>query len=276
MGVRLALEVFRLLGPKGTAVAAVGLVAFYFLAPPAVKESLLGAVFGRTEVSSGGATNSTCALSAQNQTACDFSRAILASTEDVWQAKFAQGDLPKKTAGPYQAPVLVVFSDQVATGGCGSASSQVGPFYCPADRKLYLDPSFYQVMETQLKARGDFAQAYVVAHEVGHHVQNLMGTSKLAVKGDSKNETSVRVELQADCLAGVWGKAAKSSLEINEDDLEEALLAAHAIGDDSLGHKDRESFTHGSSTQRKRWYEQGFDSGLAASCDTFGTPLGRL
>ncbi len=156
------------------------------------------------------------------------------------------------------------------TGGCGGATSASGPFYCPGDHKLYIDPTFYDEMEKTLKAPGDFAQAYVIAHEVGHHIQNLIGATSIKLKGESTNQNSVRVELQADCLAGVWGHAASKTLEINEADLKEALTAAHAIGDDALGHENEKSFTHGSSEQRMRWFRRGFDSGDARKCDTFG------
>jgi predicted metalloprotease len=124
-------------------------------------------------------------------------------------------------------------------------------------------------MERRLRAPGDFAQAYVIAHEVGHHVQNLIGSNRLQARGETSNQSSVRVELQADCLAGVWGHTARASLQITDDDLSEALTAAHAIGDDTLGHSDQRTFTHGSSEQRKRWFRRGFESGDARQCDTF-------
>jgi len=165
----------------------------------------------------------------------------------------------------------VVFSRAVATGGCGQATSGVGPFYCPADRKLYIDPAFYAVMEQRLKAPGDFAQAYVIAHEVGHHVQNLVGANKIGVRGEDQNQTSVRLELQADCLAGVWGHSARGSLSITDADLSEALNAAHQIGDDALEHANATEYTHGTSKQRMRWFRRGFDSGDARQCDTFAT-----
>jgi predicted metalloprotease len=163
----------------------------------------------------------------------------------------------------------VVFSGSVATGGCGNASSDVGPFYCPGDQKLYIDPTFYDVMEQRLKAPGDFAQAYVIAHEVGHHIQNLIGATKLKPSGETQNQVSVRVELQADCLAGVWGHTARASLKIDDVDLKEAVTAAHAIGDDALGHSDSSDYTHGSSAQRIRWFRRGFDAGDPRQCDTF-------
>jgi predicted metalloprotease len=211
-----------------------------------------------------------CKASPEYGKACDFSRAVLFSTEEVWGAEFGRGTLPRyeERPGAYQKPTLAVFSRGVSTG-CGSASSAMGPFYCPRDRKLYIDPSFYETMERRLRAPGDFAQAYVIAHEVGHHVQNLIGATNVQVRGETKNQTSVRVELQADCFAGVWGHSARASLAITEEDLGEAVTAAHAIGDDTLGHSDKDDYTHGSSAQRKRWFRRGFDGGDARQCDTF-------
>jgi predicted metalloprotease len=240
----------------------------YFMAPNSLKSALAHAVSGggQGEVQSGG--TSACSVSEANEKACDFSRVVLASTEDLWTERFSQGALPGKGPGEYVKPTLAVFSDEVYTGGCGNATSGSGPFYCPADGKLYLDPTFYQVMENSLKAPGDFAQAYVIAHEVGHHVQNLIEASRREIPGESRNQTSVRMELQADCFAGVWGKAAKAALSITEEDLGEALGAAHAIGDDALGAKEAQ-FTHGSSSQRMRWFRRGFDGGDARNCDTF-------
>jgi uncharacterized protein len=273
VGINALSSIVRVLGVKGTAIVGVVLAGFYFLAPASVKRALFGALSGG-QSSSQGATGSgsACELSAENGKACDFSRVVLASTEDVWTAQFQQGSLPSYGAPPaaYQQPTLVVFSNSVATGGCGSASSDVGPFYCPGDRKLYIDPTFYDVMEKRLKAPGDFAQAYVIAHEVGHHIQNLIGSTKLKPRGETQNQISVRVELQADCLAGVWGHTARASLKITDEDLNEAVTAAHAIGDDALGHANSSDYTHGSSAQRIRWFRTGFENGDARKCDTFG------
>lgn len=266
----LIMAVVRWLGFKGTLIAAAVLGIGYFLLPSGTRQMLFGAgTSGRASGDSVG--RPACELSPSYGSACDFSRAILASTEDVWHSKFQKNSLPGhgEPPGAYQEPTLVVFSQAVETGGCGSATSAVGPFYCPADKKLYIDPSFYTTLESRLKAPGDFAQAYVIAHEVGHHVQNLIGSSRLSVRGETQNETSVRVELQADCLAGVWGSRARTSLQVTEEDLREALNAAHAIGDDSLGHSDKSAYTHGSSDQRMRWFRRGFDSGDAQKCDTF-------
>lgn len=257
----------RVLGVKGTLIVGAIALAVYFFMPGTVKEQVVGGGGAGVEPGAG----SVCAASPGNNAACDFSRAVLGSTEDVWTPIFAREALPSYGAAPgtYQHPTLVMFSDGVSTGGCGNASSAVGPFYCPADHRLYIDPSFYDVMERRLRAPGDFAQAYVLAHEVGHHVQNLIGSTRLQVQDDTRNQTSVRVELQADCFAGVWGHSARSALQITEEDLGEALTAAHAIGDDRLGQTDERGFTHGSSEQRKRWFRRGFESGDARQCDTF-------
>jgi uncharacterized protein len=260
--IQLIATVVRKLGVKGTLIAVVVLGVGFFFLPDDLKNALLGGNVGTT----GGADGSACTTHAA---ACDFSRAVLGSTEDVWRAEFAAGRLPGTPPGAYRDPTLVVFTDRVSTDGCGSATSDIGPFYCPADSRLYIDPTFYAVMEQRLQAPGDFAQAYVVAHEVGHHVQNLIGTSRRSLPGESDNQSSVRVELQADCLAGVWGHTARSSLAITDEDLREAVNAAHAIGDDALGHRDPDAFTHGSSEQRIRWFRRGFDSGDARTCDTF-------
>ncbi len=259
--------VVRRFGIKGLLVAGLGLAGVYFFAPASIQR----AVFGGSGSSSGAVAGSVCAASEANTAACDFSRVVLASTEDVWAAQFAQGRLPAYGGAlprRYQNPTLVVFANSVATGGCGNVSSDVGPFYCPADHRLYIDPSFYETMAHRLRAPGDFAQAYVIAHEVGHHVQNLIGAKSVSVRGDTDAQASVRIELMADCLAGVWGHTARASLQITDEDLAEAVQAAHAIGDDTLGHRDRARFTHGSSEQRIRWFRRGFDSGDARQCDT--------
>ena len=262
----------RLLGVKGTLIAGLVIVVGFVLMPAGLKERILGALTGAGEgPPSGPGAASVCEASQANGAACDFSRVVLASTEDVWTPLFERGTLPAygSSPGAYRHPTLVMYANGVSTGGCGNATSGVGPFYCPADQRLYIDPSFYSVMEKRLRAPGDFAQAYVIAHEVGHHVQNLIGSNRLQPRGETSNQASVRVELQADCLAGVWGRSARSALEITDEDLGEALTAAHAIGDDALGHADERKFTHGSSEQRKRWFRRGFESGDARQCDTF-------
>ena len=263
----------RVLGFKGAAVVGVVAAGAYLVAPAGIKQALLRAVGGGAQGSSQTASGSgsACQATPESNKACDFSRAVLASTEDVWAAQFQKGALPSYGRAPsaYTDPTLVVFSNGVSTGGCGNATSDVGPFYCPADQKLYIDPTFYEVMARRLKAPGDFAQAYVIAHEIGHHVQNLIGATRSKPAGETRNQVSVRVELQADCLAGVWGHTARSSLKVDDSDLKEAVTAAHAIGDDTLGNGNASDYTHGSSAQRIRWFRRGFDSGDPRQCDTF-------
>src|SRR5262245_20188438 len=204
----------------------------------------------------------------------DFVSVVLADTEDVWRDVFRRGNRG------YRDPTLVLFSGSVQSA-CGMAGAAVGPFYCPADHKVYLDLSFFRDLRDRFGAPGDFAQAYVIAHEIGHHVQALLGISERVRNarrtGDraKANALSVRMELQADCLAGVWAHHADKSRHILEEgDLEEALGAATAIGDDRLqrqaqGHVVPESFTHGSSAQRVRWFKRGFEAGEVRQCDTF-------
>ena len=226
----------------------------------------------------GGVSNSASGgteLSAEQKEQAQFVSVVLADTEDTWHEIFAQ------LGKTYKEPTLVLFSGQVKSA-CGMASAAVGPFYCPGDQQLYIDLSFFHDLKTRYSAPGDFAQAYVIAHEVGHHVQTLLGISAevhAAKRGKSEaasNALSVREELRADCFAGLWGHAANVDRNIlDPGDLEEALTAATAIGDDRLQKgAGREvvpdSFTHGSSAQRVRWFRAGFDSGDISVCDTFG------
>jgi predicted metalloprotease len=270
LGAQLLFGAFRMLGLKGTIIVGIPVALLLVVNPGGIRESVMSMLLGGG--GGGGSVSTSGKVCDTHVQACDFSARILGATEDVWRRKFAERALPSyRGAAPstYQDPTLVVFSGQVSTGGCGNASSAVGPFYCPADRKLYIDPSFYDVMEKRLKAPGDFAQAYVLAHEVGHHVQTLIGSKSAALPGENDNQTSVRTELQADCFAGVWGAQKKNELSIDTADLAEALTAAHAIGDDNLGHGDARNFTHGSSAQRMKWFRRGFDTGDARQCDTF-------
>jgi uncharacterized protein len=202
-----------------------------------------------------------------------FVSRVLGSTEDVWTRIFRQ------SGSEYRPPTLVLYEGQVRSA-CGMGQAAMGPFYCPGDEKLYIDLSFYRDLQTRFGAPGDFAQAYVIAHEVAHHVQKLTGQfSKLeAAKSRGSqaefNRTSVRMELQADCYAGVWGHYAGTMKQLSPGDLEEALGAAQAIGDDRLqkqgqGRVVPDSFTHGSSEQRMRWFKRGFDSGNPQNCDSF-------
>ena len=197
---------------------------------------------------------------------------VLADTEDTWGAIFA------RSGRTYEVPTLVLFNEGVETG-CGMGQSAMGPFYCPADHNVYIDLNFYQELRDRFGAPGDFAQAYVIAHEVGHHVQNLLGISDRTMQARQRageaegNAISVRVELQADCLAGIWAHNADQSRQILESgDVEEGLNAAAAIGDDRLsqGRAPPEAFTHGTSEQRVRWFKRGLDSGSMDQCDTFG------
>jgi len=186
----------------------------------------------------------------------------------------------------YDEATLVLFTDGVSTGGCGNAPSSVGPFYCPTDQQAYIDLSFFKELDSRFGAPGDFARVYVLAHEIGHHVQNLEGTSdevRQAQQSDRgrANELSVRLELQADCYAGLWGRSAQERGLIEPGDLEEGLSAAEAVGDDSIQEQagvevDSESWTHGSSESRQRWFRAGFDSGDLAECDTFSIPTDQL
>jgi predicted metalloprotease len=180
--------------------------------------------------------------------------------------------LPKVDGQQYRDARLAVFRDAVSTG-CGEAPAAVGPFYCPVDQKVYLDLSFFDELDQRFGAPGDFAQAYVIAHELGHHVQHLLGIDQAVrqrqeSRPGAANQLSVALELQADCFAGVWGHSAQASLQIDDADLREALNAAHSIGDDTLGAREAQ-YTHGTSAQRMSWFRRGFDSGDARQCDTW-------
>ena len=204
-----------------------------------------------------------------------FVRKILGSTEDVWGAYF------QSIGKTYTAPKLHLFTGQVDSA-CGMASTASGPFYCPGDHRVYIDLAFYQQLATQFGAPGQFAQAYVIAHEVGHHVQNLLGITDKAEQQESSagrgvgaNHVSIEVELQADCFAGVWAQQANRSAKILEPgDLESGLTAASSVGDDTLQKRMQgtvvpDSFTHGTSAQRVKWFKRGFDGGKIEACDTF-------
>ena len=202
-----------------------------------------------------------------------FVSKVLGSTEEAWTRIF------KQSGSEYRAPTLVLYDGQVRSA-CGMGQSAMGPFYCPGDEKLYVDLAFYRDLQTRFRAPGDFAQAYVIAHEVGHHVQKLTGSFRKmeAARGRASqaevNRISVRMELQADCYAGVWGYHAGTMKQLESGDIEEALNAATAIGDDRLqkqtqGRVVPESFTHGSSVQRVRWFKRGMESGRPQDCDTF-------
>jgi hypothetical protein len=206
-----------------------------------------------------------------NDRMAQFVSTVLADTEDVWKQQFQQG------GATYVEPKLVLFRGAVRTA-CGAGQAAMGPFYCPLDQKVYIDLSFYETLKTRMGAPGDFAQAYVIAHEVGHHVQHLLGITEQVQRargGPNGNEMSVRLELQADCFAGVWGHHAQNQRQILEQgDIEEAMNAAGKIGDDALQQASGravvpESFTHGSSEQRQRWFMTGLRTGSVKACDTF-------
>lgn len=209
-----------------------------------------------------------------NDDTARFVSRVLASTEDVWQAGF------QANGKRYEAPKLVLFTGATPTA-CGTGQTAMGPFYCPGDQKVYIDLAFFRELKTRFLAPGEFAQAYVIAHEVGHHVQNLLGVANKVHEAQRRlpkaeaNALSVRMELQADCLAGVWGKRADDMKRIlDSGDLETALAAATAIGDDRLqqqaqGRVVPESFTHGTSAQRVRWFKRGFETGDFNRCNTF-------
>jgi len=256
-------------GGKGIGLGTIvlALVAMYFGVDPSI-------VLNQATQAPAPAATSRPAGPPANDAESKFIRNVLAETEDTWQQIFRQN------GKQYSEPTLVLFSGATRTA-CGVGQAAMGPFYCPADQKVYIDLSFYQELKSRYKAPGDFAQAYVIAHEVGHHVQNLLGISSKVQAARERasereaNALSVRLELQADCLAGVWAKNADAARGILEaGDLEEALQAATAIGDDTLqkqaqGYAVPDSFTHGSAEQRMRWFKRGMESGQLAVCNTF-------
>lgn len=246
----------------------VALVAAYFLGiDPRV-------ILGLAQSTGGSGPDQPPQIGAPQDEVGQFVSVVLADTEDTWGAIF------QANGQEYVPPRLDLFTTQINTG-CGFADSGVGPFYCPADSKVYLDPSFFDELQTRFQAPGDFAQAYVIAHEVGHHVQNLLGTERKVRAAQQnaseveRNQLQVRMELQADCYAGVWAHNADRARQIIEQgDVEEALGAAAAVGDDTIqrrtqGHVVPDSFTHGSAKQRMEWFQRGLDTGNPGSCDTF-------
>jgi uncharacterized protein len=247
-------------------------IGYFMGVSPSTLLSLLNGGDPQAVTQSGPAESGTAAA---NDPQVDFVRAVLGETEDVWGAYF--GTLGKT----YVRPKLVLFSGQVSSA-CGFASAASGPFYCPGDRRVYLDLSFFRQLATQFAAPGDFARAYVIAHEVGHHVQNLLGITDTAAQAEERagrvgaNRVSVKIELQADCFAGVWAARANAARKILEPgDLEQGLNAASSVGDDTLQKREQgtvvpDSFTHGSSAQRVGWFRRGFNAGNIDHCDTFG------
>lgn len=268
--IRLLPLVFRVLGFKGTLIAVVLVVGYSYFSGDL--QRFLGD--GGLERSQSGSNSQQVKQSAAEKQLVEFVSAVLADTEDSWNELFRQ-------AGKnYREPQLVLFRQAVATA-CGTGSAQIGPFYCPADKKVYLDLSFFDELKSRHGAPGDFAQAYVIAHEIGHHVQTLIGISAKVHKAKKSltqveaNRLSVKQELQADCYAGIWAHDANRSRQILEaGDIEEGLAAASAIGDDRLqkqarGYVTPDSFTHGSSKQRVAWFRRGLSEGTLKACDTF-------
>ena len=257
------------MGGKGVGIGTIvlALVAMYFGVDPSI-------VLNQAVETPAPSATSRPAGPPANDAESKFIRHVLAETEDTWQQIFRQN------GKQYVEPTLVLFSGATRTA-CGVGQAAMGPFYCPADQKVYIDLSFYQELKSRYRAPGDFAQAYVIAHEVGHHVQNLLGISSKVQAARERasereaNALSVRLELQADCLAGVWAKNADAARGILEaGDVEEALQAATAIGDDTLqkqaqGYAVPDSFTHGSAEQRMRWFKRGMEAGQLAACNTF-------
>jgi hypothetical protein len=253
----------------GIGILLLALVGMYFGIDPSVILDQVGQMGGEQSTT----TTEYIPTAEENQLA-EFVSVVLADTEETWKAQFSQ------MGSTYVEPRLVLFTGAVESA-CGFAQAAMGPFYCPADQKVYIDLGFYQDLKNRMNSPGDFAQAYVIAHEVGHHVQNLLGISDKvqAARGELPekdfNQLSVRLELQADCLAGVWANHADRVRQVVEPgDIEEALNAASQIGDDRLqkqtrGHVTPDSFTHGTSEQRVRWFRLGFSSGDLNSCNTF-------
>ncbi|MDH1262404.1 neutral zinc metallopeptidase [Pseudomonas sp. GD03944] len=262
----------RMGGGKGLSLGGVAIVVIVGLLMGQDPLQILGQLAGQATQNSAQAPRQ---APPANDEQSEFVRAILGDTEDTWREIFQGANRQ------YRDPTLVLFSGGV-NSACGFASSAVGPFYCPGDQQVYLDLEFFRELEQRFAAAGDFAQAYVIAHEVGHHVQTLLGVSakvntarQRGEKMEGDNGLLVRQELQADCLAGVWAHHAQQRLDwLEPGDLEEALNAANAIGDDRLQKQTRgqvvpDSFTHGTSAQRMRWFRLGFDEGNVARCDTF-------
>ena len=253
----------------GLGTVVIGVIAYFLGGPQAVMQVLSGA--GSTAPTSEAPVDP----GAPTDEGGSFVAHVLGDTEETWSAIFSQA------GREYPEPLLVLFGEGINTG-CGSATSAAGPFYCPADNKVYIDLAFFNQLETDFAAEGDFAKAYVIAHEVGHHVQTVTGISDKVRAGqqnarsqEEANAWQVKMELQADCYAGIWAHHADRMRQLVESgDINEALTAASAVGDDTIqrrvqGHVNQESFTHGSGAQRQEWFRRGYGSGQVADCDTF-------
>ncbi len=253
----------------GTIVVALA-ASYFFNINPMTTIGVISGINSNSEPTSQNALNNSATINTANDPLKQFVRVVMAQTEDTWKAVF------QEQAKTYSPPKLVMFSGRTSTD-CGLGETATGPFYCPADQKIYIDPQFYAVLEQRLGAPGDFARAYVIGHEVGHHVQNVLGIMNKVEAAKRQNPRqanplSVRLELQADCFAGIWAKRTQVSRNILEaGDLEEAMQAAASVGDDALqGALARpETFTHGTSLQRKQWFTRGFEGGNMSNCNTF-------
>jgi len=251
----------------GLGTIVLGVIA-YFIGGPQLVMSLLSGTGSTPQ------TEEAIPTSHPGDEAGQFVTHILGDTEETWTVIFEQA------GRQYDAPMLAIFSQGINTG-CGSATSAAGPFYCPPDHKVYIDLAFFRQLESEFAAQGDFAKAYVIAHEVGHHVQTLLGTSDQVRAAQQRaseaeaNALSVRLELQADCYAGIWAHYADSARQLVEaGDIDEALNAASAVGDDTIqkrvqGHVNQESFTHGSGAERQKWFRTGYSTGSVEQCNTF-------
>jgi predicted metalloprotease len=275
---RLLPLVFRFLGVKGTIVAVLALGAYSYFSGGGLG-GLLGGLAGtgvQTTQTGQAAPQGKVEQTAQEQELTEFVAVVLADTEETWNTLFAAD------GKSYKEPRLVLYRGAV-NSACGMGQAAMGPFYCPGDQKVYLDLGFFDDLKRRHGAPGDFAQAYVIAHEIGHHVQTLLGISdevrkaKRGLSDEGKNQLSVKQELQADCFAGIWGNHAGRSRQLLEQgDIEEGLNAASAIGDDRLQRQSRgyvtpESFTHGSSAERVRWFKAGLEKGTMSACNTFAS-----
>ncbi|HSD38774.1 MAG TPA: neutral zinc metallopeptidase [Rhodocyclaceae bacterium] len=262
-------------GTIGIGTAVLALAAWYFGIDPSIVLNGSRALQGNAQQEQG--SGQPVQASAEEEKSVHFVKVVLRDLEKTWQEQ-----LPAQTGKPYVDPRLVLFRGATQTA-CGTGETAMGPFYCPADQKVYIDLAFYDELQRRFKAPGDFAQAYVIAHEVGHHMQQLLGISGKVHQAQERasqtqaNALSVRLELQADCFAGVWAYYAnKERHALEPGDVDEAMRAATAIGDDALqqaaqGRVVPDSFTHGSSEQRKRWLLRGLESGSLGQCDTFKT-----
>lgn len=268
----------RLRGRGGLGLGGIAIVVIIGLFLGINPLQMLGLVSGAGLGGGGAPSQPAGEIGAPADTSGDFTARVLGSTETVWTALFSEGALPQ-ARGAYPAPRLVLFDGSTNTA-CGLGESAAGPFYCPGDQQIYIDLNFFKELSARFKAPGDFAQAYVIAHEVGHHIQTVTGISesvreaRARGRGQGSDGPQVRLELQADCFAGVWGFHAAKAGQIEPTDPQEALTAASAIGDDTLqrqssGRVVPDSFTHGSSEQRVRWFQRGFETGDPAVCDTF-------